>query len=393
MIEITEKNKCAGCTACASGCPKKCIEMVPDEEGFLYPKIDIEQCVGCGKCDSICPILNPIPETDFEPTACISQTKEQELLALCTSGGAFSTLAKAFLEDGGFVSGAAYDEDFRVVHIITNRFEDLRRLAGSKYVQSNLNGVFAAIKELLNHGQRVLFCGTPCQTAGLLRTVGERRDGLYLVDLVCHGVPSPALWEQYVSHTEAKRGPLTYVNFRSKNLGYHVSVMEEQHEEGRAYYASARTHLMSKVFFKNIADRPSCYNCAFKTVKRCSDITVFDGWHAEELVPSLRDNDRGYTNLLVQSERGEELLKQYGMAMTIYPCDREKAIALDGSMMCRSVAMHPKRREFLQFASEHGIETAVQRYLPISRKDYLVERSKLVLKRLGILNAIKKIKG
>ena len=393
MIEIREKEACSGCTACAGVCPAGCIEMKADEEGFLYPEIDRERCVSCGKCERACPVMNPPAAGEGDaPAAYLGRTGDPDTLSECTSGGVFTALAAETLQAGGTAYGAAFDPSFRVRHTRIDRSGDLFRLSGSKYVQSDMGDTFRAVKEDLEAGKKVIFCGTPCQAAGLRNYLGAPYSGLLLADLVCHGVPSPKLWEKYTELTEKKHGKLKYANFRSKKLGYHIPVMEETFESGRTQTGSARTNLMLKCYFRNAADRPICYRCPFKTVSRCSDITLFDGWHASSYLDSLKDDDRGYTVILAHTAKGKEAVES-APRVTWSRIDAEQAVRLDGSMAVRSVLRPDMRDVFYRKLNEAGLEETVKELMPVSGADRLVERMKILLNRTGINQAVKKIRS
>ncbi len=385
-------NRCTGCTACASICPKQCILMKENNEGFLYPQKDLSKCIDCGLCNKVCPI-NKSPNIGHDlPQTFVVRTKNKFYLEKCTSGGVFTSLAHVFVENHGVVYGVIYDDSFSVVHSRIDDIEYIEKLAGSKYIQSLLGDTFKKVKKDLTEKQNVLFCGTPCQVAGLKSFLQKDYDNLYCVDLVCHGVPSPKIWRAYLEYIQKKNGKLLYVNFRSKYYGYHVSVMEERFINNKTVVGSARTNLMSKIFFKNIADRKSCYECQFKRINRCSDITIYDSWHASELVPGLHDDDKGYTNVVVHSTKGETIFSQYiKKAMETYQVDTIESINKDGVMMTNSVKKNVNREAFYQCFNDDGIKAAVDRFLPISKKDYLVEKIKSFLYRLGILNNIKSI--
>ena len=384
---------CTGCTACKNICPTQAISMQDDREGFQYPLINSTTCIDCSLCEKVCPINNPPPNDNFSRISFVARTKDDLLLMACTSGGVFTTLSRQFLEDSGIVYGAIYDENFNVIHQRIINTNDVNKLSGSKYVQSDLGNCFQQIQDDLNNSNKVLFCGTPCQVAGLINFLSKPYENLFVVDLVCHGVPSPQLWREYLTYIQSIKGPLKTVNFRSKKLGYHVSVMEESFANGQTIIGSARTNLMSKCFFRNIADRYSCYNCQFKTVERCSDLTLYDSWHASKLVNGLKDDDKGYTNIIVQSNNGKILIDRYlSDVVELYESDAQRAIELDGSMALASVRMHNKRDEFYTYLCEHGISKAIQKYLPISKKDYLIEKIKVVLYQTKLLYILKRYK-
>ena len=194
MIEILDKMHCSGCHACYEVCPQQSITMQADSEGFTYPVVDIGTCTDCGLCERICPILHPQKEIhDSEGFACMNRCVGDRLMS--SSGGVFSLLAEQVIAKGGVVFGALFDEHFRVVHAPIRSMEELGRLRGSKYVQSDISGVFPLVREALSHDTAVLFSGTPCQIAGLRAYLGREYDKLLCVDLVCHGVPSPRIWD------------------------------------------------------------------------------------------------------------------------------------------------------------------------------------------------------
>lgn len=390
MIALKRKEDCCGCTACASICPTKCISMQEDSEGFKYPQVDSDKCINCHKCEAVCPVMNRSDLND-KPQAYLTRTKDKALLSECTSGGVFTEIAKQTVKSGGIAYGAVFGENFIVRHERISDLSGVNRLPGSKYVQSDLDGVFRQVLTDVRSGKQVAFCGTPCQVAGLKNYIGKDYSNLLLVDLVCHGVPSPRLWNKYVDYLQSKYGKLKHVNFRSKYLGYHVSVMEEQFESGKVQIGSARTNLMSKCFFKNAADRPICYECPFKTVGRCSDLTLFDGWHASEYVPGLKDDDMGYTIVLVQSEKNVSLLKSFDCLET-YKIDINQAIALDGKMAVNSVSRPSSRAHFYKLLSEKGIDGTVETLFRISKVDLVIEISKHFLNKVGILQKVKRIK-
>ena len=372
-------------------CPVSCIVMQEDSEGFAYPHVDKDKCINCSRCESVCPVINR-PEMDSEPEAYLARNADDDILMKATSGGVFTGIAKKTIEDGGVAYGAVYDSEFDVKHDRIDTADDIERLPGSKYVQSDMGDIFVKVRKDLQDGRKVVFCGTPCQAAGLKNFIGSADTNLLTVDLVCHGVPSPKLWREYLGYIEERYGKARYINFRSKKLGYHVSVMEEVFENGHAQTGSARTNLMSKCFFKNAADRPICYECPFKTISRSSDLTIFDGWNAEKYISGLKDDDRGYTIILAQSDKGKEYLKDAEF-LKLHEIDLRKAIALDGKMAVNSVARPECRESFYRILEEKGIEKLVAELFPIKKHDMIVEKLKIFLYKTGLLPYFKKLKG
>ena len=217
-----DPSMCTGCTACASICPKQCITMQENDEGFLYPQKNLFDCIDCGLCSRVCPINKPLEVAHNLPQTFVVRTKNRHFLEVCTSGGVFTSLAHEFVRDNGVVYGAIYDSNFNVIHSRVDNIEYIEDLAGSKYVQSFLGDTFKRVKKDLVEKQNVLFCGTPCQVAGLKAFLQKNYDNLYCVDLVCHGVPSPKIWRAYLKLIQEKNGKLSYVNFRSK---YYLSLI------------------------------------------------------------------------------------------------------------------------------------------------------------------------
>lgn len=392
MIYISDKTKCCGCTACMAVCPKQCIKMKPDEEGFLYPETDVSSCINCGRCDRVCPMTKPAAyEKDSRKTVALRSTNK-DVVSGSTSGGFFIPLANNILSCGGIICAAAFDENFTVRHMIIESINDipLSRFSGSKYVQSNVGDSFTNVKKSLAAGRKVCFVGTPCQVNGLKKYLKKDYENLITVDLVCHGVPSPMLWKKYIDYQmEVYGSSVESVTFRSKIYGYHSGgYMDIRFTNGKKYVASAKTDYMLKSFFKEISSRPVCYECPFKSMERCSDLTLYDCWHFGKLT-GRKDDDRGYTNVIVQSEKGEKLLESLGKDIELTMVDTEQAHELDGVMIDNRAKPHPKRKEFYKRLKEVTLDEHIQKLIPISRKDRMMEKIKVMLYRIGILQMIK----
>lgn len=390
-----EKTKCCGCTACANICPVQCISMKEDFEGFLYPEIDKAKCLECGLCEKVCPILNPPKINNNEVVAYAVRVNEEQTLKESTSGGFITPLADWVLSQDGVLCAASYRNDFSVSHIIVEKDEKesvIPRIRGSKYVQSDLNNCYLKIKDFLDKKQKVCFVGTTCQVNGLKAFLRKDYDNLITVDLVCHGVPSPKLWRKYLDEKEKKYGvSIVDVAFRNKTYGYHSHTMRIKFENGKVYYGSGRIDAMMKSFMSEIASRPICYQCAFKTLNRCSDFTVFDCWHVDKLVDGLKDDDKGFTNLFIHSKKGVDVFDKIKDRYIVYLINYEKAIQYDGKMVLKSATPHQRRNEyFVDFDSEE-LNEHIQRFIPISKKDYLVEWSKRFFYKLRVLGLIRKI--
>lgn len=318
---MVEKNICTGCGACGAVCPVKAIEMRPDREGFLYPKIDRGLCVGCGSCDKVCPITRG-ERKPGEHYCFGAQAEAEKLCAMGSSGGVFLLLASHILAQGGAVFGAALLEDGSVRHICVRRQAELERISRTKYVQSDLSQVWDQLRPLLNKGP-VLFCGTPCQTDAVRTFLGEDRAGAVLVDLICYGVPSPGIWARYVRYLETKyAGKLEAFLFRDKRAEYGRACSFQI--GGKEYFCPLGKNLFCRSYFKNINIRPACFQCGYATVERTSDLTLGDFWGLEAVQPRF-DNGGGCSVVLCHTPTGLQLWEQVKEQARWFACRPEDA--------------------------------------------------------------------
>ena len=240
MIQINDKSKCCGCNACGDICPKDAITFKTDIEGFWYPEINMERCIDCGLCEKVCPELhvNELKKNDYEqPVTLAAINKNMRIRWDSTSGGAFSALADIMYGQGGYVSGAVYNEDFSVSNFISNNPADLVRLRSSKYLQSNAEGLYRNIRDLLRNGEKVLVCGTPCQMAALRSFLRKDYDNLIIVDFICRGVNSPKVYRKYLDSLERRYGgKVVYVKAKNKELGWRNLTRKVVFDNGKVYY-------------------------------------------------------------------------------------------------------------------------------------------------------------
>lgn len=371
-------NNCCGCTACYCSCPTSAIRMEPDREGFLYPHVDPERCCGCGKCEQACPVLNP-PELPAEYEAgVIAQSRDPEVLSESTSGGFVDALCRFVAEQpNGYVAGVAFDDAFLPKHMIADSYGQAKAFRNSKYAQSNLGKVFCHVRKLLDEGNTVLFVGTPCQAAGLKTFLKRDYEGLITVDLVCRSVPSPKLWREYLTWQEKRHhAGIRSVSCRKKTYGYHSGALEIRFGNGKRYVGSNRVDYYMKSFHADICSRPSCYHCSFKTQHRCSDFTVFDSWRPHLATePAIEDNDRGYSNVLVHTPKGKEMLAGL-KEISLYDSDPEKMLSVMGSMLAAPIRMKPEREHFYEDLERYGFEKTVKRYRKVTVKDRTIEALK-----------------
>ena len=368
MINITDKKDCCGCSACVQRCPKRCITLEEDNEGFLYPKADASLCIDCGLCEKVCPWLNrPEPLRPQEVLAVKNRDEEERLAS--SSGGVFIALAKKTLEKGGVVFGAVFDENWEVRHVYAETLEGVRLMMGSKYVQSCIGDSYRDAERFLKEGREVLFTGTPCQVTGLHNYLRKDYPNLLSVDFLCHGVPSPGVWRRYLDETfnvrSARRAAagkntvlssslkslpvITGIEFRDKKL--HGWKKFSFVVRGSASKADKNSVLLSDIhydnpfmkgFLRNLYLRPSCYQCKCKNGVSRSDLTIADFWGVDKLMPDF-DDDKGVGLVLVNTERGNSILKQ--LDMDIRQSIFEDVCGLNNGFR-ENTRMHPKRNDF-----------------------------------------------
>ena len=317
---LADHTRCTGCTACASGCPRDAITMERDREGFAYPTVDLDKCVHCGRCTAVCPLLHE-REPKPLPAVFAAWNRDDSIRKDSTSGGAFTALADYVLEGGGVVFGAAFDGKQHLRHVACFRKEDLWRLRGAKYVQSDLGDTFRAVREALKT-RLVLFSGTPCQVDGLYRYLGGRPENLITCDLVCHGVPSPGVWEDMARSIEQrKRKGLQAVRFRNKVTGWKDSHFTTVYDDGTVDTAPLFRTEYGRAFGRALFLRPSCYRCAYTNMNRPGDFTLGDFW-------GLRDDElpeqqeKGINLLMVNTPHGSHIFDQLPLARQAFPPER-----------------------------------------------------------------------
>jgi coenzyme F420-reducing hydrogenase beta subunit len=345
--------------------------MEPDEEGFFYPVVNEKECINCHKCETVCPIINKTSKR-FPLNAKIIQSKDSEDLSHCSSGGFFATLAKYVILKQGIVYGVGLDESLKVTHMRATSLEQINKFRGSKYVQSDIVGTFQKVKMDLQAGCLVCFSGTPCQVSGLLCFLSKKYENLITFEVVCHGVSSPLLWKKYKNSFSHK---IVSSNFRSKHYGYKHGVMAHAFDNGGTYYQSGRTDPFLKCFFSEISSRPSCYVCHFKDQERVSDFTVFDCWSFSKIT-HLTDNNLGYSNVFINSEKGQSLFSKISKDFFVFESDIKLAITLDGAMYNQSAKQNMNRDCFFQYLKKHSVNKTVKKFLRIHWYDRLIETSK-----------------
>lgn len=374
---------CCGCEACRSVCPKNCISMKVDKEGFVYPQVDLSRCIDCKLCEKVCPVLHPISSTKV-PSIYAGINNDTDIRLHSSSGGIFTLIAKHILQKNGVVFGACFDEQWNVVHRYTETEEGLSRFRGSKYVQSHIGESFLQAKRFLDQGREVLFSGTPCQIAGLKNFLRKPYQNLLTVDVVCHGVPSPKVWQKYLNESVCKvyhirqsssfslADKITNINFRSKENGwktYHVRI-EYQNGTDDSIPAAKNTYIQA--FLSDLSLRPSCYVCPAKLHYAQSDITIADFWGIDRLHPEM-DDDKGCSLIIVHNDQALSLLRS--MDCLLKEQNLDEAIAFNPSII-HSVK-EPVNRKFFymmldknSFAFSYKASTSSSLLMRIIRKIY-----------------------
>ena len=331
MDLISDKAQCYGCSACAATCPQKCIAMRADEMGFFYPCVDEGRCINCRTCDAVCPVLQPVSlRGSTTPHGYAAVVQDNDIRQESSSGGVFTVLARYIIRQGGVVFGAAFAPNFRTVcHISVETEIELKKLRGSKYVQSEIGNTYSEAEELLRQGRKVLFTGTPCQIIGLKKYLTIKYDNLYLLTVACHGVPSPAVWSKYLNYLESRyKGRIACVSFRDKGKGWRNYRFVVCFSDGRYYAKKYSDDLYMRGFLRNCYLRPACYTCKAKNFNGCWDIMLADLWGVESICPAFND-DKGTSLVITSTGRGEKLLGEVESEMNIIGVDLQKAISLN----------------------------------------------------------------
>lgn len=383
VMNLRQKQDCSGCSACADTCPVQAISMYEDSEGFLYPRIDESLCIHCGKCDRVCG-FKPKDESrsGYElPKAYGIKHRDEQTRLTSRSGAAFIAFSDRILEQGGVVYGAAMQENFTVRHIRATNREERDRMKGAKYVQSNVTGVYPVIAEDLRSGKKVLFSGTPCQVAGLIAMLDALyidRSGLVSCDLVCHGVPSPMLWRDYVAYIEKTSGSaVKSADFRDKSFGWDSHCESFDLENGKKIVSRDYTDL----FYDHIMMRPSCHNCHFANVHRVADLTLADFWGIEKNDAAFNDN-KGVSLVLVSSEKGVALLEEVKPQLHWFECNVANCIQ---PTLTKPTTPSPRRSDFWKDYKEMDFPAFLKKYtMPLSSFGRVKRTIKKMLYKMGI---------
>lgn len=375
---LKEKKDCTGCSACLNICPIHCIKMVQDEEGFNYP-IATNECINCKKCELVCPIKSNFtelkPEIDQISLAAISNN--HDVWEKSSSGGAFTEICNAFGDDKTIVFGAKF-KNFDVVHSYVQGVNHIDPFRKSKYVQSNIGTSFNDAKKFLENGEKVIFSGTPCQIAGLKSFLKRDYKNLLTIDLICHGVGSPAVFKKATAYISKKyKSPIQEYSFREKkifrkSIRLHISKYNFYNKKN----ILVERDEYNRLFLNQLCLRPSCgENCKFRTINRMGDITIADFKNLKKVFPQVKDN-RNYSTIIINTLKGEKIYDKLNERMNTLPCDIEY-VKKYNPLLYKTTQGNPLRDSFFQdFVNGIDFEYLIRKYIPekFDLKSFIIKK-------------------
>lgn len=347
MITITDKSQCCGCSACAQRCPRQCISMQMDNEGFLYPQVDISKCVDCHLCEKVCPVINQY-DTRTPLKVYAAKNLDDEVRRLSSSGGIFTILAEQVIKSGGVVFGACWDDEWNIKHGYAECIDDLAKFRSSKYLQSIIGDTYLKAEQFLKAGRKVMFTGTPCQIAGLKHFLRKEYDNLLAVEVICHSVPSPGVWQQYLTEKLQTLGwnksNIQHISFRDKKTGWKTYSFVIENRNGNIFTELSSKNAFMRGFLVDLYTRPSCHACPAKQLRSGSDITLGDFWGIESLMPKI-DNDKSVSAIIVNSDKGKESLHNIKVELQEVQYNE---LTTRNPALVKSFPITPKRTEFFK---------------------------------------------
>ena len=384
MLNGISKNECTGCAACLNICPRKCITMKPDTSGFLFPEIDDENCSKCGACERVCPLNSSVENKGFfqQPKVFAAWSLDETVRLQSTSGGIFTELAKSVIEQGGYVVGARYNEAHLVEHYMIESIEDIAMLRQSKYLQSEIGFIYRTIKEKLDKGQIVAFCGSPCQVASLLNVLGKNYDNLITFDFICRGTNSPKAYSSYLAMLEKEyKSKIKRVWFKNKTYGWHRFSTRIEFENGEIYIKDRYSDLFILGYVRyNLYMRSCCFNCKYKTIPRIADLTLGDFWGIENNIP-MEETEKGTSVIMVNSEKGNLILESIKEKLFIEENKFENIIPANKCIL-HSAEKNPESEAFLKMLDHAPFDKCYYQYTKISPVKKIKVKVKKYIKRI-----------
>ena len=390
MINVKNRNECCGCGACEQICPKKCITMKTDKEGFLYPVVNQNNCINCGLCEKACQYANLSKKKDSPLAQYYFINEDDDIRKKSSSGGVFICLAEETIKKGGVVFGASFDKNFDVEISYAQTLDECWKFVGSKYVQAKVGNAYKQAKSFLNENRLVFFSGTPCQINGLQHYLGKEYDNLIKMDFTCHAIPSPMIWSKYLKSIKGTCS-IKSVNFRDKEVSgwnnYGLTIMGEcSNTEKKLVSEGNKQNTYMKGFLQYLYDRPSCSNCVSRNFASASDIMIGDFWNVEKYhSESFFNDNKGVSIAMAVSEKGKNVLDTlgtYGKMGEIALNEME----MDKSHDCilKSAPQHPFRNVFFSL-NRIGMPLKMNIWLclePLSFAKRLLRPFKRMIKKL-----------
>ena len=361
MIDKLKYSECTLCKACSNVCPVGCVEYNNKQKSFLYPTINYHKCIKCNNCERVCPPLIRNKENDSLKITYAAKTLDNNIRFESSSGGLFSEFSKKILDENGVVVGAAFNNNWEVKHIFVDNEEELKKLRGSKYVQSDINNTYSIIKKELHNDKKVLFSGCPCQVAGLKAFLNKDYKNLFTIDFICHSIPSQEIFNSYIAILELKfKSKIVDFRFREKSKGWHTSSVKCNFENGKVYTKPITEDMYMLGFLNTVYTKPVCLHCQFKNLKSGSDITISDYWGSEVFEKEIDDN-KGLSLVIINSRKGESLFENIKNKVIYKMTDFHNATQYNQRIFSSAIE-NKKSDAFFVAVKKHGYEYAFNRY-------------------------------
>jgi coenzyme F420-reducing hydrogenase beta subunit len=372
MIKITDKSSCCGCNACMQICPRQCIGREFDKEGFLYTRVDESLCINCGLCNSVCPVENPlVKEQRYEkPVVYAAYNSDDGIRLGSSSGGLFTAFAESMIDNGAYIAGSVFDENFLVKHIITKDKLLLEEMRRSKYIESDTGNIFVKIQDLLRNGEKVFICSTPCRITALYKYLQNKYDNLYTCDFICKGVPSPKYFKAFLNSLEEKYGAKAIsVKFRYKDKknSWGATSTRIDFQNGKSYIRKSKYDSFITAFLRTkYIIRSACFTCKFIGYPRQADVSVGDFWGIEKSIPKDPNIWKGYSAVFVNSEKGSfmfDLIKERIYSQLVHLKEVEAGNASLIQSYNPDIGQLSSRKVFYEDLDECGYKYVDEKYI------------------------------